>query len=181
MAEAHPVGFRWVMKAKQRGARVIHIDPRYGRTSQLADTYVPIRAGTDVALLGGLIRHVIETRSYFREYVVNYTNATTIVGDNYRDTEDLRGVFSGYDPATGTYDPTSWMYRGGQVTFSSGTHEHASQAFSEHTGAGMVVKDLEHDPRLEHPRCVFQVLRRHFARYTPEMVQRVCGISREEF
>ena len=181
MAEAHPVGFRWVMKAKQRGARVIHIDPRYGRTSQLADTYVPIRAGTDVAFLGGLIRHVIETRSYFREYVVNYTNACTIVGDNYRDAEDLRGVFSGYDPATGTYDPTSWMYRGGQVTFSSGPHEHATQAFSEHTGAGMVVKDLEHDPRLEHPRCVFQVVRRHFARYTPEMVQRVCGISREEF
>ena len=77
MAEAHPVGFRWVMKAKERGARVIHVDPRYGRTSQLADLHVPIRAGTDVAFLGGLIRHVIETESYFKEYVVNYTNAAT--------------------------------------------------------------------------------------------------------
>jgi anaerobic selenocysteine-containing dehydrogenase len=89
MAEAHPVGFRWVMKAKQRGARVIHVDPGYGRTSQLADMYVPIRAGTDVAFLGGLIRHVIETGSYFKEYVVNYTNACAIVDESFRDTEDL--------------------------------------------------------------------------------------------
>src|SRR4029077_19132136 len=108
MAEAHPVGFRWVMKAKERGARVIHVDPRYGRTSQLADLYVPIRAGTDVAFLGGVIRHVIETESYFREYVVHYTNAATILNDDFRDTEDLEGVFSGYDPETGRYDPASW-------------------------------------------------------------------------
>jgi len=100
MAEAHPVGFRWIMKAKERG-RVIHVDPRYGRTSQIADTYVPIRAGTDVEFLGGLIRHVIETGSYFRDYVVNYTNACAIVGESFRDTEDLGGVFSGYDPETG--------------------------------------------------------------------------------
>ncbi len=112
MAEAHPVGFRWVMKAKERGARVIHVDPRYGRTSQLADLYVPIRAGTDVAFLGGIIRHVIETESYFKEYVVNYTNACAIVDESFRDTEDLDGVFSGYDPETGTYDPISWMYGG---------------------------------------------------------------------
>ena len=140
MAEAHPVGFRWVMKAKERGARVIHVDPRYGRTSQMADLYVPIRAGTDVAFLGGIIRHVIETESYFKEYVVNYTNACAIVDESFRDTEDLDGVFSGYDPETGTYDPTSWMYGGCEVNFTAGTHEHATQAFSEHTGAGMLVE-----------------------------------------
>jgi formate dehydrogenase major subunit len=181
MAEAHPVGFRWVMKAKERGARVIHVDPRYGRTSQLADLHIPIRAGTDVAFLGGLIRHVIETESYFRDYVINYTNACAIVGEDFRDTEELEGVFSGYDPETGTYDPSSWMYGGCQVNFGAGTHEHATQAFSEHTGAGMLVDGLEYDETLENPQCVFQILRRHFARYTPEMVQRICGISREEF
>ena len=181
MAEAHPVGFRWVMKAKERGARVIHVDPRYGRTSQLADQYVPIRAGTDVAFLGGVIRHVIETESYFREYVVHYTNASTIVGEEFRDTEDLEGVFSGFDPETGRYDPDSWAYKGRDTGFSGGAHEHATQAFSEHTGAGMETDDLEHDETLEHPRCVFQILRRHFDRYTPELVERICGISRPQF
>jgi formate dehydrogenase major subunit len=181
MAEAHPVGFRWVMKAKERGARVIHVDPRYGRTSQLADQYVPIRAGTDVAFLGGVIRHVIETESYFREYVVHYTNAATIVGEEFRDTEDLEGVFSGFDPETGRYDPDSWAYKGRDTGFSGGAHEHATQAFSEHTGAGMETDDLEHDETLEHPRCVFQILRRHFDRYTPELVERICGISRPQF
>jgi formate dehydrogenase major subunit len=113
MAEAHPVGFRWVVKAKERGARVIHVDPHFSRTSQLADTYVPIRAGTDIAFLGGLIRHVIETGSHFRDYVVNYTNASTIVGEEFRDTEDLEGLFSGFDPETGMYDLSTWSYEGG--------------------------------------------------------------------
>jgi formate dehydrogenase major subunit len=98
MAEAHPVGFRWVMKAKERGATIIHVDPRYSRTSQIADIHVPIRAGSDIAFLGGLIRHVVETETYFRDYVVNYTNASTIVGEEFKDTEDLGGLFSGYDP-----------------------------------------------------------------------------------
>jgi formate dehydrogenase major subunit len=181
MAEAHPVGFRWVMKAKERGARVIHVDPRYSRTSQLADLHVPIRAGTDVAFLGGVIRHVIETESYFRDYVVAYTNASTIINDGFRDTEDLDGVFSGFDPQTGTYDPTSWMYEGGELAAAAGAREHTTQAFSESTGAGMLVGEVERDETLQHPRCVLQILRRHFARYTPEMVERICGISREAF
>ena len=101
MAEAHPVGFRWVMKAKERGARVIHVDPRYGRTSQLADLHVPIRAGTDVAFLGGLIRHVIETESYFREYVVNYTNAATIVCDGFRTPKTSMGCSRASIPTRG--------------------------------------------------------------------------------
>jgi formate dehydrogenase major subunit len=181
MAEAHPVGFRWVMKAKERGARVIHVDPRFSRTSQLADTYVPIRAGTDVAFMGGLIRHVIETESYFRDYVVNYTNASTLINEEFRDTEDLDGVFSGFDPETGMYDPTSWMYEGGQVASAAGVREHSAQSFSAKTGAGMLVGEVKRDETLQDPRCVFQILRRHFARYTPEVVERICGISYRDF
>jgi formate dehydrogenase major subunit len=146
MAECHPVAFRFVVAAKERGATVIHVDPRYSRTSALADLHVPIRPGGDVALLGGLIRHVIERGRYFRDYVIAYTNAPQLLTDEFRDTEELDGLFSGYDPATRTYDPTSWRYGEGR------------------------------DETLEHPRCVFQVLRRHFARYTPEMVERVAGV-----
>jgi formate dehydrogenase major subunit len=181
MAEAHPVGFRWVMKARQRGATVIHVDPRYGRTSALADHHVPIRAGSDIAFLGGLIRHVIETESWFKEYVLHYTNAATLIDERFQDTEDLHGVFSGFDPQTGTYDRSSWMYEGGSVASAAGMREHATQAFSESTGAGMLEGAVRRDDTLQHPRCVFQIVRRHFARYTPEMVSRVCGISEQDF
>jgi formate dehydrogenase major subunit len=181
MAEAHPVGFRWVMKAKERGAKIIHVDPRFSRTSQIADLHVPIRAGTDIAFLGGLIRHVLETESYFREYVVNYTNASTIVSEAFRDTEDLAGLFSGYDPETGRYDRTSWSYEGGEMAAPAGEREHSTQSFTQKTGAGMLVGDVRRDETLQDPRCVFQILRRHFSRYTPEMVQRICGISQDDF
>ena len=112
MAEAHPVGFRWVMKAKERGATIIHVDPRFGRTSAVADMHVPIRAGSDIAFLGGLIRHVIETESYFEDYVRHYTNAATLVNEKFQDTEDLDGVFSGFDPETGTLRPHELDVRG---------------------------------------------------------------------
>jgi formate dehydrogenase major subunit len=181
MAEAHPVGFRWVMKAKERGATVIHVDPRFSRTSAAANMHVPIRAGTDIAFLGGLIRHVLETESYFREYVVNYTNAATLIDERFQDTEDLAGVFSGYDPLTGMYDRSSWMYEGGEMASASGQREHATQAFEEKTGAGMLTGNVKRDETLEHPRCVFQLLKKHFSRYTPEMVEDVCGIKPEDF
>jgi formate dehydrogenase major subunit len=181
MAEAHPVGFRWVMKAKERGAKVIHVDPRFSRTSELADRHVPIRAGTDIAFLGALIRHVIETESYFKDYVLHYTNASTLINEDFKDTEDLGGHFSGYDPETGSYDRTTWSYEGGEVAAAAGVREHATQAFTEKTGAGMLVGAVPRDETLQHPRCVFQILKRHFARYTPEMVERICGISQEDF
>ena len=181
MAEAHPVGFRWVMKAKERGAKVIHVDPRFSRTSAMADRHVAIRAGTDIAFLGGIIRHVIETDSFFRDYVVNYTNAATIINREFKDTEDLDGVFSGYDPDTALYDRRSWIYEGGEVASAAGVREHATQAFDEQTGAGMLTGQVESDVTLQHPRSVFQIIRRHFRRYTPEMVEQVCGISREDF
>ena len=152
MAEAHPVGFRWVTKARERGATVIHVDPRFSRTSAMSDLWVPIRAGGDIAFLGGLVRHVIENDLAFREYVVHYTNAPVILKEEYADAEDLEGLFSGWDAEKGKYDPASWRYEGDDL--------------------GRPRKD----PSLEHPRCVYRVLERHFARYTPEMVERVAGI-----
>jgi formate dehydrogenase major subunit len=181
MAEAHPVGFRWVMKARERGARVIHVDPRFSRTSAMAHQHVAIRSGTDIAFLGGLIHHVLETGSWFREYVLRYTNAATIVDERFRDTEDLDGVFSGFDPETGRYDPASWGYEGcTEPAVRPGVREHATQAFTEMTGAGMNLDGCRIDQTMQDPRCVLQILRRHFSRYTAEMVAAVCGITPEE-
>lgn len=190
MAEAHPVGFQWVMEAKARGATVIHVDPRFTRTSAVADLHVPIRAGTDIAFLGGLINHVLQTGGYFEEYVKAYTNAPTIVGADFVDTEDLDGLFSGFDPETNTYDTGSWKYedpRGGEPdgegVMTSGTRMQESGG-AEQAGSGGASDDQPdptQDPTLQHPRCVFQVLKRHFARYTPEMVQQVCGIPPQTF
>src|SRR3954454_22522126 len=112
MAEAHPVGFRWVMKARERGATIINVDPHYARTSAVSDLYVPIRAGSGIAFLGGLIRHIIETKSYFEEHVVNYTNAPMLVREDFKDPEDLGGLFSGFEEETGSYDRSSWMFEG---------------------------------------------------------------------
>src|SRR6185312_7510025 len=110
MAEAHPVGFQWVMEAKARGAKVIHIDPRFTRTSAVADTYVPIRAGSDIAFLGGVINYILSNDLDFREYVEAFTNAPVLVSEEFRDAEDLDGLFSGYDAETASYDRRSWQY-----------------------------------------------------------------------
>ena len=99
MAEAHPVGFQWVMEAKARGAKVIHVDPRFSRTSALADLHVPIRAGADIAFVGGLINYILTNELYFRDYVLAYTNAPVIIGEEFRDA-DAEGIFSGFDPET---------------------------------------------------------------------------------
>ncbi len=158
MGEAHPIAFANVVKAKERGAKVIHVDPHYSRTSALANVYVHTRAGSDVVFLGAIIRHILETNSYFHDYVVHYTNAATLIREDYRDTEDLDGLFSGFDPASGTYaDQSSWDY--------------------ERDAGGKPLTD----PTLQHHRCVLQLMRRHFARYTPEMVENVCGVPREQW
>ena len=112
MAECHPVGFQWVMEAKVRGARVIHVDPRFTRTSAMADTYVALRAGSDIAFLGGIVNHILTTGREFREYVAAYTNASTIIDERFADTEDLDGLFSGWDPDARAYDTESWQYAG---------------------------------------------------------------------
>jgi len=150
MAECHPVGFQWVMEAKRRGAKIIHVDPRFTRTSAVADIHVPLRAGTDIAFLGGIINYLISNDLYFRDYVVNYTNAGSIVDGGFEDTEDLDGLFSGWDAESGSYDTASWRFVG-------------------------------RDDTLSDERCVFRILERHFSRYTPEMVSRICGIEPELF
>ena len=197
MAECHPVGFQWVMEAKRKGAKVIHVDPRFTRTSAVADLHVPLRAGTDIVFLGALVNHVLQNELDFREYVVAYTNAAAIVGEEFRDTEDLDGLFSGYDPDKGQYDPTSWQYEGAPQAPAAGERdpdqpagppvseeptEH-EVARSEQAGSGgpTVHAKPERDETLQHPRCVYQVLKRHFARYTPELVAEVCGVPPEQF
>ncbi|MFE6401039.1 formate dehydrogenase [Streptomyces alboflavus] len=188
-AEAHPVGFQWVMEAKARGATVIHVDPRYTRTSALADLYVPLRAGSDIAFIGGIINHVLTEEKDFREYVLHYTNAATLVSEDFRDCEDLDGVFSGLDEAKHHYDPHSWQYEGVQVQQPTGEVDeqyedrvHAAGGAETHgSGGPRASAGAPRDPTLRHPRCVYQVLKRHFARYTPDMVEAVCGVPRETF
>ena len=186
MAEAHPVGFQWVMEAKQRGARVIHVDPRYTRTSALADTYVQLRTGSDVAFLGGVVNHILSNELDFREYLLPYTNAATIVSEDFQDTEDLDGLFSGYDPDKAVYDPASWHYEGmephpGDQGGAEQSRDMASGMQHESGGPALQHGNPPRDETLQHPRCVYQILKRHFARYTPEVVEEVCGVPREQF
>jgi formate dehydrogenase major subunit len=195
MAECHPVGFQWVMEAKARGAVLIHVDPRFTRTSALADVHVPLRAGSDIAFLGGIINHVLRNDAYFREYVLAYTNAATIVGEEFRDTEDLDGVFSGLDTDGRTYDLTTWQYEGVNIPPAAGerdeeherrtgggrTIREAARGEAHGSGGPGLVGEKHTDETLRHPRCVFQILRRHFARYTPEMVEEVCGVPQDAF
>jgi formate dehydrogenase major subunit len=157
MAENHPVGFQWVMKAKERGAKLIHVDPRYTRTSAAADLHVPIRSGTNIVFFGGLIKYAIDNNLYFRDYVVHYTNASFLIDPAFKTPTDLGGLFTGYDPSKRSYDQASWKY--------------------QLDGEGNPKRDLT----LRDPNTVFQLLRRHYSRYTLEMVERVCGIPKDLF
>ncbi|MDT4991141.1 MAG: formate dehydrogenase major subunit [Actinoplanes sp.] len=185
MAEAHPVGFQYVIEAKNRGAKVIHIDPRFTRTSALAHRYVPMRAGADVAFLGGVVNYILSNEKDFREYVLAYTNASTLISDQFQDTEDLDGLFSGFNPETASYDQSSWRYAGHEEH----GREHGDAQVDRETAAGLqheshgapMPADVPRDPTLQDPRCVYQVLKRHYARYTPEVVERVCGVPQDTF
>lgn len=157
MAENHPVGFQWVMKAKERGAKLIHVDPRFTRTSAAADLHVPLRSGTNIVFFGGLINYAIQKNLYFKDYVVHYTNASFLIDPAFKTPTDLDGLFTGYDPAKKSYDRASWKY----------------QVDAE----GNPKRDLT----LRDPNSVFQLLRRHYSRYTLEMVEKVCGIPRAKF
>jgi formate dehydrogenase major subunit len=229
MAECHPVAFRWVARAKLSGAKLIHVDPRFTRTSAMADIHAAIRAGSDVAFLGGLINYVINSERwnadpFFKEFVATYTNAATLVSPEYQDTEDLDGVFSGlleagggvkewtYNGGLGRYDNASWQYAQGEAgptppsapagapvgaTGAPGAKPAppaAPAAGAPGTGApppapplfeGLVRSALKppslRDESLQDPRCVFQIVKRHFSRYTPEMVERTTGCPRDVF
>ncbi|QBI18387.1 formate dehydrogenase [Egibacter rhizosphaerae] len=191
MAECHPVGFQWVVEAKERGARVVHVDPRFTRTSALADLHVPLRPGSDIAFLGGLINYVLTHEADFREYVLPYTNASHVVSEDAELPTDLDGLFSGYDPETRTYDDTSWQYEGSQGlqhVAAAGDRDRDLPADHEEEGGeafeGGSIEDIHHverDETLTHPRCVYQLLKRHYAAYTPEKVAEACGIDVEAF
>src|ERR1700752_2491888 len=198
MAENHPVAFRWPMAAKvEHGAKLIHFDPRFTRTSAVSDIYAPIRAGSDIAFLGGIIRHVINSERwnsdpFFHSWVTHYTNAATIISEDYLDAEDNNGVFSGlmglnggvpewpYNGFVGQYDSKSWQY--------ATTHAAASPTTPAPSGPpydGLVRSLLKPPPQrdesLQNPRCVFQIVKKHFSRYTPEMVERITGWPKDTF
>lgn len=226
MAENHPVAFRWPMKARVDGATLIHVDPRFTRTSAMCNLYAPIRAGSDIAFLGGLINHVLTSERwnrepFFRTWVVNYTNAPTLISEEFKDTEDLEGVFSGlmeykggaaewpFNGFVGEYDNKSWQYAQTKMEpqgWQGATVRSGEQSVGNQPRQGRPATANEQDPRalpagppfdplvrallqpapqrdetLQHPRTVFQIVKRHFSRYTPEMVERVTGCPRETF
>jgi len=153
-AEAHPCGFKWVTEAKAHNkAKLIVVDPRFTRSASVADVYAPIRTGTDIVFLGGLINHLLTHDAIQREYVVNYTDLSFIVKDEFAFEQ---GLYSGYDAGRRVYDKSSWDYALGEDGY------------------------VRTDPTLTDPRCVYNLLKQHYARYTPEMVERVCGTPKDK-
>jgi len=151
-AEHHPIAFKWILRAKEKGATIIHVDPRYTRTSARCDFHVPLRSGTDIAFLGGMIHYIIENNKYFKDYVLNYTNASFIVGDDFYFKD---GLFSGYDEKKRKYDKATWVL--------------------EKDGNGIPKRDMT----LTNPRSVFQMMRKHYSRYTLDKVSSITGVSKE--
>src|SRR2546430_3173525 len=194
MAECHPVAFRWVMKAKTRmqdPCTVMHADPRFTRTSAMANIYAPVRAGSDIVFLGALIRHMLEQydlilakpeaernarERFFFDYLVHYTNAPTLVTEDYIDAEDGQGLFSGFEPRRRRYDPHKWRYETEQGR--PPQHDAHPESLAARVGA-LVGPYPRQDRTLQNPRCVFQILKKHYRRYTPQMVEDVCGTSRD--
>ena len=182
MAENHPIAFRFVVEAQRRGGKLIHVDPRFTRTSALADIHAPMRSGSDIAFLGGLIRYVIENDLWFKEFALAYTNLDHVIEDAYRDPEELDGLFSGFDPDTGSYTHDSWQYK--DKVYPSPVSEHRVATQEQQGGdefESMTKGPPERDPTLQHPNCVYQILKRHYARYTPEMVEQATGCPKATF
>ncbi len=153
-AEAHPVGFRWAIEAKKNGAKIIVVDPRFNRTASVADLHAPIRSGSDIAFLMGVIRYLLETNQIQHEYVKHYTNASYLVNEGYK-FED--GLFSGFNEEKHSYDKSTWNYQ-----FDENGHP-------------------KRDMTLQDPRCVINVLKEHVARYTPEVVENITGVKQKLF
>src|SRR5262245_6892241 len=187
-AGAHPVGFQWFVAAKLDpkrgpgaggGAKMVHADPRFTRTSALADIHLPIRTGTDVAYFGGLINYVLSHNLIHHEYVRDYTNASFLVKEGFGFHD---GLFSGYDPAKRSYDTTTWEYdtdKGATAAFERDQEEVVAHGHGGPINPGPPVQLTKRDMRLEHPRSVFQLMKQHYARYTPEVVSDITGIPPE--
>lgn len=174
-AENHPCGWKWAHVARDtRNAKIIHVDPRFTRTSAVADVWAPIRAGTDTAFFAGLINHVLTNDLYHEDYVKLHTNASFIVSDDYEFTD---GLFSGYDDETRTYDPASWDYAREQ----GGDGSDPTQVGGEPVTPLKVAGFARRDETLQDPRCVLSLMREHYARYTPEVVSQITGIPEDKF
>src|SRR5579871_3150360 len=167
-AENHPCGFKWAIEAKrQRNAQMIVVDPRLTRTAAVSDLFLQIRAGSDIAFLGGLIRYAIENGRVAKEYLTHFTNASFVIQDGFELPEE--GLYSGFDPAAQTYNKATWNYQ------ESGGGKPAPGA------PPLLPPNVVFDTALENPRCVYQLLKKHYARYTPEMVERITGIPKDQF
>ena len=151
-AEHHPIAFKWILRAKEKGATIIHVDPRYTRTSARCDFHVPLRSGTDIAFLGGMINYIIAKDKWFKDYVLNYTNASFIVSPDFHFKD---GLFSGYDAQKRKYNKDTWVL--------------------EKDGKGIPKRDMS----LKDPRCVFNMLKEHYSRYTLDKVSSITGVSKE--
>jgi formate dehydrogenase major subunit len=184
-AENHPCGFKWAMEAKRnRNAKLISVDPRFTRTSATADLFCQIRAGSDIAFLGGLIRYAIENNRIAKEYLVNYTNAAFIVKEGFKLPED--GLYSGFDSATATYNKTTWNYEGtGGAAAAPSASGHAPEPAPGKPGGPVpppgLPSNVAYDLTLQHPRCVFQLMKQQYSRYTPEVVEGITGIPKEQY
>ncbi len=192
-AENHPCGFKWAIEAKRnRNAKMIVVDPRFTRTAATSDLFLQIRAGSDIAMLGGMVRYAIENNRIAKDYLVNYTNAAFVVKEGFKLPED--GLYSGFDAATKTYDKSTWNYEDGNDAGGVAPSAHAA-AGSSQKSAGMALGQtavtptplpplppkVAYDLTLQHPRCVFQLLKQQYSRYTPEMVERITGIPKDQF
>ncbi len=185
MAEQHPVGFQWVIEAKERGAKVIHIDPRFTRTSAMADLHVPIRAGSDMAFLGGIVNYIFEHDAWFKEYVQHFTNGPVRLKPDFQDTEDASGFFSGWNPGHSAYGISTWGYSRSAGEATAGKSEQQADVSGEqsHGAHGMKISGGEPpdiDNSMEDERSILQMVKRHFARYTPEVVSEICGCKPQD-
>ena len=177
-AENHPCGFKWPIEAKRnRNAKMIVVDPRYTRTASTADLFLQIRAGSDIAFLGGVINYAIENNRIAKDYLVNFTNAAFVVKEGFKLPED--GLFSGFDPGTLAYDKATWNYEEGGDLSKDPQNRKTGSAAS--TTPPALPANSAYDLSLQHPRCVFQLLKKQYSRYTPEMVERITGIPRDQF
>ena len=151
-AENHPISFRWLRQAMDNGTMLINVDPRFTRTSAMADIYAPIRSGTDIAFLGGLIKYILDNDLYHRQYVLEHTNAPFLINSDFKFNA---GIFCGYDPEKRSYDKADWTY--------------------QTNGAGNPLED----PSLKDPHCVLQLLKKHYGRYDVGMVSQITGTPEE--
>ena len=189
-AENHPCGFKWVVEAKRiRNAKLIVVDPRFTRTASVADLFCQIRAGSDIAFLGGMIHYAIENNRIAKDYLLNYTNAAFVVKEGFKLPDD--GLFSGFDQDTKTYDKSTWNYQEGgdvsgkQASAKSESPQAAKTAAASGNGKSApppnLPANIAYDLTLQHPRCVYQLLRQQYSRYTPEMVERITGVPKDQF